>query len=202
MAELVVSPPGEVVLDDFVLRRYKRQDAAALARAVSESIMHLAPWMPWVALEPTTLVARRKLFAQWDRDWAEGRQYSYGMFRHGEVVGGAGLMRRIAPDGLEIGYWVHPRYTRRGYATAAAGALTSIGLALPGVTHIEIHHDRANVISGKVPARLGYELVGEREVPREAPGHTGVNCVWRIGRAAWSERAAAGGDGLRTGGEP
>jgi len=48
------------------------------------------------------------------RRLANGRQYSYGMFRRDRVVGGAGLMRRIAANGLEIGYWVHPAFTGEG----------------------------------------------------------------------------------------
>ena len=82
------SPPDEVELAEFVMRRYRREDSAALAAAVTESLEHLRPWMPWIALEPTTLKDREKLFAQWDRDWADGAQYSYGMFLDDRVVGG------------------------------------------------------------------------------------------------------------------
>lgn len=188
MRKSAVRPAGEVALGEFTLRRYTREDAPALGLAVAESLEHLRPWMPWIALEPTSLEAREKLFAQWDRDWAKGVQYSFGMFRDGRVVGGAGLMRRIAKHGLEIGYWVHRDFTGRGFATCAAEALTTLGFGLPGVTHIEIHHDRANVVSGRIPMRLGFELVGERTVNVEAPSNTGVDCVWRIDRARWLAR--------------
>ena len=57
------APPREVVLDGFVLRRYQRHDAPALAVAVGESLEHLRPWMPWIALEPTTLEQREELLA-------------------------------------------------------------------------------------------------------------------------------------------
>jgi RimJ/RimL family protein N-acetyltransferase len=189
MMKAVPSPPGELVLEEFVLRRYQQEDAPALAAAVSESLEHLRPWMPWAALEPTTLKDREKLLAQWDRDWTEGTQYSFGMFRGGRVVGGAGLMRRIAEDGLEIGYWVHSEFVGRGFATSAAEVLTTFGLSLPGVTHIEIHHDKSNVASGRVPLKLGFEMVREQPVKVGAPGETGVSCIWRMDRAAWSGRA-------------
>ena len=177
------APPSEIELDEFVLRRYQVEDASALADAVSESLEHLRPWMPWIALEPTTLKDRVKLFAQWDRDWSEGVQYSYGMFRETRVVGGAGLMRRIATDGLEIGYWVHAEFVGRGFATRAAGVLTTLGLSLSGVSHIEIHHDKANVASGRVPQKLGFDMVGEQLAKAEAPGNTGVNLIWRMDRS-------------------
>ena len=139
----------KVALEGFVLRRYQSDDAPALAVAVSESLEHLRPWMPWIALEPTTLNEREKLIAQWDRDWIAGTQYSFGMFCEARVVGGAGLMARIAKGGFEIGYWVHPKFARRGFATDAAEALTTLAFSLPGTTHVEIHHDRENPISGR-----------------------------------------------------
>jgi RimJ/RimL family protein N-acetyltransferase len=179
------SPPDEVELAEFVMRRYRREDSAALAAAVTESLEHLRPWMPWIALEPTTLKDREKLFAQWDRDWAEGAQYSYGMFLDDRVVGGAGLMRRIAPDGLEIGYWVHRDFVGRGFATRAAGTLTTLGLSLPEVTHIEIHHDKANVASGRIPEKLGFSLLREQPSDEPAPGGTGVSRIWRMDGSRW-----------------
>jgi RimJ/RimL family protein N-acetyltransferase len=189
------APPGEVVLDGLVLRRYQRDDAPALAVAVGESLEHLRPWMPWIALEPTTLHEREELLKRWDHDWAEGTGYTYGMFRGDRVVGGAGLMRRIANNGLEIGYWVHPAFTGRGFATRAAQALTTLGLSLPGVTHIEIHHDKANVASGRVPFKLGFEMVGEQAVKAAAPGETGLSCVWRVDHASWAVKATGSGRG-------
>jgi RimJ/RimL family protein N-acetyltransferase len=182
------SPPREIDLHEFVLRPYQKQDVAALAAAVSESLEHLRPWMPWTALEPATVEDREKLLAQWDRDWAEGVQYSYGMFREGRVVGGAGLMRRIAPGGLEIGYWVHKEFTGRGFATRAAEALTTLGLGVADVTHIEIHHDRANLASRRVPDKLGFVMVGVHPVKLEAPGQTGVDLIWRMDDSRWAAR--------------
>ncbi|MGA2528724.1 MAG: GNAT family N-acetyltransferase [Acidimicrobiales bacterium] len=188
MGKLATSPCGEIVLSEFVLRRYRREDAPALAVAVTESLEHLRPWMPWIALEPTSLEERKKLFRRWDRDWADGTQYSFGMFREGRVVGGAGLMRRIAQDGLEIGYWVHCDFVGRGFATSAAEALTTLGLGLVGVSHVEIHHDKANVASGRVPLKLGFEMVGAKPVEPTAPGETGTNLIWRMQHGNWSPR--------------
>ena len=184
------APPGEVVLEGFALRRYQRGDAPALAVAIAESLEHLRPFLPWIAGEPLSLQDREALIARWDRAWAEGSEYCYGMFRGAHVVGGAGLMRRIAADGLEIGYWVHPAFVGRGFATRAAQALTTIGLGLRGVTHIEIHHDKANIASSRVPLKLGFEMVGEVHVEIAAPGHTGRNCVWRVDRVGWAARTS------------
>ena len=94
-----------------------------------------------------------------------------------------------------VGYWVHPAFTGRGFATRAAQALTTLGLSLPGVTHIEIHHDKANVASGRVPFKLGFEMVGEQAVKAAAPGETGLSCVWRVDHASWAVKATGSGRG-------
>jgi len=186
MPQAPAAVPLEIVLVGFVLRRYRVEDAPAVASAVGESLQHLRPWMPWIAHEPATVKEREELIARWERDWDEGTQYSFGMFQGVRVVGGAGLMRRIAKDGLEIGYWVHPDFTGRGFATVAAGALTTIAMRLADVTHVEIHHDKANVASGRVPFKLGFEMVREEPDEISAPGESGVSWIWRMDRARWS----------------
>jgi RimJ/RimL family protein N-acetyltransferase len=95
------------------------------------------------------------------------------------------LHQRIGPGGQEIGYWVRTSHTRRGYATAAARALTDMAFTMPGVDRVEIHHDVANVASGRVPAKLGFTHVGDVRSPIEAPGETGTQSIWRVLRNSW-----------------
>ena len=115
-----------------------------------------------------------------EEDWAAGTAFQYLIFAERTPVGSAGLMARIEPGGLEIGYWVHPDFTARGIATAAAAALTEAAFALPGIDHVEIHHDQLNLASGRVPAKLGYRVIEMRRGRFElAPGDSGITQVWR-----------------------
>ncbi len=173
--------------DGLLLRRWCLADAEILVAAVAESMDHLRPWMGWVTQEPMTLASRRLWLAAREREWAAGGDVILGTFVGGEVAGGCGLHRRVAPDGLEIGYWVHPSFLRRGIATEAARLLTDSALELPGITHVEIHHDKANLASRAVPRKLGYRFVGERPDAVEAPGEVGIDCMWRMDRALWAE---------------
>ena len=91
-------------------------------------------------------------------------------------------MARIGPGGLEIGYWVHRAFTRRGLATAAAAALVEQAFRLPGVNRLEIVHDELNVASGGVPRKLGFTEVGRRAIEPPPPAGTGVGVVWRLVR--------------------
>ena len=184
LPERLAGPAG------LLLRRWSAGDAHQLSAAVAESQEHLRPWMAWVADEPLTIVQRRELIIGFERDWRDGGDAVLGIFLDGRVVGGCGLHGRIARDGLELGYWIHPRFTRRGLATTAARLLTDGALALPRVTHVEIHHDKANVASAGVPRKLGFSLLGEFPDVVEAPAEMGIECRWRMDREQWLRAAS------------
>ena len=116
--------------------------------------------MAWIAEEPLPLDRRKAMIDEWERDWVQGGDVVLGVFLDGRIAGGCGLHRRIGADGLEIGYWTHAAFLRRGVATRVAQALTDAGLALPGITRVEIHHDKANQASAGVPRGLGFEWLG------------------------------------------
>jgi RimJ/RimL family protein N-acetyltransferase len=106
--------------------------------------------------------------------------------RCGEILGSFGLHRRSGPDSIEIGYWVHAAHAGRGYATAAARALTQVALALPGVLRVEIHCDAANVASAAIPRKLGYRLDRIEDREPQAPSETGRLMIWVLDRHAAS----------------
>lgn len=174
-----VSDPPEVLhAGQLTLRRAVVGDADNLAYAIGDSLEHLRPWLPWATPEAATSTAQRDRLnrSTWGPD-----NYGYLMLADSSViVGGCGLHRRIGPAGLEIGYWVHVAHVRRGYATAAASALTRTALAVPGVERVEVHCDQANVASAAVPARLNYRLDRIEEHPIDTPAGTGRMMIWII----------------------
>ncbi len=168
------------------LRHWVPDDAPALARAVNESLDHLRPWMPWAAGEPRSASWRAELIREWERDRLGGGDEVLGIFVDGAVAGGCGLHRRIGDDGIELGYWVHVDFVRRGVATEVVRQLCERAFAQPDVARVEIHHDRANEASGAVARRSGFTLVEENPRPRQAPADEGVERVWRLTREEWS----------------
>jgi len=111
-----------------------------------------------------------------------------GAFLDGRIAGGGGLHHRIGEGGLEIGYWIHPAFLRRGLATRTAGLLTDAAFTVPGITRVEIHHDKANRASAGVPGKLGFQWVGESSDEPEAPAEIGIECRWRMEKGAWLAR--------------
>lgn len=178
----VIRLPERLEADGLVLRRWTIDDATALQRAVAASEEHLRPWMPWMAAEPIELEARRQLIERWRHGWEAGGDSVLGVYVDGEVAGSTGLHRRRGPDALEIGYWIHSDFLRRGLATKVAGSLTEAALALPGIEAVEIHHDKANQVSARIPRALGYRFLGETTDIPEAPAEVGIDWAWRIER--------------------
>jgi ribosomal-protein-serine acetyltransferase len=182
--------PDHIEGSGLVVRRWAPADVEAMAKAVAESVEHLRPWMPWVEQEPLTLDQRRELVLGWERDWLAGGDIVLGVFRDGEIAGGSGMHRRIGPGGVEIGYWVHPGHLRRGVATTASALITEAAFTRAGMDRVEIRHDKANLASGGVPAKLGFTRVDEYSREIAAPAETGTGYVWRMERDTWERRQA------------
>lgn len=170
---------AQVGSGEVVLRRFRETDAAVLNQVVQESLDHLRPWMAWVA-DGYSVAAATEFLVAAQHDWARGAAYNYAIHVQGRLAGAASLMARIGPDGLELGYWLHPAYTGRGAATRAAALLAEEAFRV-GVRRVEIVTDVANFRSAAVPRRLGFVEV-ERRSPQEplTPGEDGVDVVWRL----------------------
>ncbi|WP_228645590.1 GNAT family N-acetyltransferase [Microtetraspora sp. AC03309] len=174
--------PAEILpCDRLELRRWQEKDIDALTEAIRDSYDHLLPWSR-LAVGDSREVATGLVttaLSEWERDEA----YKYAITVDGLVVGGCGLMRRVGPGGLEIGYWLRGDWTGRGLATEAVAALITAGFALDGVRWLEIRHDAANLASAAVPRRLGFEEVKLQTAPDAPyplmPGESGVVMAWR-----------------------
>lgn len=181
------TPPERLSLGDAYLRRWTTADLDILHAATIASQAHLLPWMPWAKhISPEDPSNARGYLERSEQQWREGTSFNYAIVdARGTVLGSAGLMGRIAPGGLEIGYWVHVDHIGHGLATRSAAALTEAGLALPEVDIIEIHHDTDNTLSGRVPPRLGF--VFSREIVARDPSAagTGIHAVWEMARTSW-----------------
>jgi RimJ/RimL family protein N-acetyltransferase len=179
-----------------VLRRARPSDAEAFAQAVRESLDHLRRWMPWAVPVATETPVQQDRLVMADASWADGTDYEFAILPpdEGRIIGGCGLMRRIGPGAIEIGYWVHVDHTDRGHATGAARALTEAAWGLTDVERVEIHCDEANVASAAVAARIGYRLDRiEVDEPR-APATSGRSMIW-IAQRPRGVRTASGPGG-------
>src|SRR5215469_13585062 len=178
------APPERVEAGRVVLRRVQASDAGAIAAAVGVSLDHLRPWMPWATSEAAERGNQLVRVAEADHSWESGLGYIYSVLtaEHGTLVGEIAMHRREGDHSAELGYWIAAGQVRRGYATLAAEALTSVAMALPGIARVEIHCDAANTASAAVARKLGFRLDRIEERRPEAPGETGRLMVCILGR--------------------
>ncbi|MGQ0826515.1 MAG: GNAT family N-acetyltransferase [Actinomycetota bacterium] len=175
-----MGPAERIELTGAVLRRLRVDDAAALARAVRESLDHLRPWMPWADNGSATTSFQRDRLQGVVQQWQRGEEYQYGLFDPTETwaIGAFGLMTRRGRGRLEIGYWVHADACGQGHGTRATGALTDVALAMRGVKKVLIYTDVANERSAAIPRKLGYSLLRIEDAPIAAASETGRQQVW------------------------
>jgi RimJ/RimL family protein N-acetyltransferase len=154
------TPPYRLQSQRMIVRSWQPSDAPLLQDAVSTSVEHLRPWLPWIAHEPLPLASRvqylRGARALFDRD----EDYSVGLFDREEqrVLGGSGLHKRVGPGALEIGYWIRADSLRQGLCSEVVAVLTHVALTRCEVQRVEIHCDPSNLASHAIPAKLGYSL--------------------------------------------
>ena len=62
---------------------------------------------------------------------------------------------------------------------------------VPGVEHVEIHHDKANTRNRAVRQSLGFLEGPERSDGVHSGGEVGIDCSWRISRSDWEARESS-----------
>jgi len=179
----VSSIPERFTTERLLLRCWQPADAPALRAAIDASLDQLREWLPWAVGEPTPveeLAIRLEGFAHRFR---VGEDWACGLFdlRNGEVLGGAGLHRREAPDALEIGYWLRAVSVGRGLATEAVEGLVRIALAPGGLTRVEIRCDPKNARSIAVARRAGFRHVRTLTAQARTAGEARDTMVWERG---------------------
>ena len=164
------TPPQRIETPRLVLRCWEPTDTSLFESALRRSRDHVGAWIPPALDEPSEPTAIEQRLARFKAEFHAGVGFVYAIFDSTEkaVLGEAGLMPRLGPRTLELGYWVHVDHVGRGLATEASHALTLAGLALPEIDRIEIHCDSKNAPSAAVPRKLGYHLVAplELKLPR------------------------------------
>jgi RimJ/RimL family protein N-acetyltransferase len=189
------APPDRFRTERLLLRRWRIADAPALKAALDRSVDHLQPWIPWTVAEPAPLPGIEARLERFAADFEVAREWLYGIFppEEGELLGGIGLYPRAASgrvpyefaDRVEIGYWLRPDVTGRGYATEATRAILGAAVLLHGVTCVEIRCDPRNERSAAVPRRLGFRHTCTLTEPPAAEGGQAVETmVWEYPAAA------------------
>ena len=169
-------PPDQLDADGRILRRLVVTDASALHAAIEDSREHLRPFLPFASTDPHDLEFRLNWIERVHASFEDGQSFNYGIFEGAELVGGCSIDPKQGTE-ASIGYWVHVAHTRRGHATAAAGALRDAAIDV-GFGPVLLRHDAANEASAAIARKLGFQRVRAEPHSIDAPGQTGTSIVW------------------------
>jgi RimJ/RimL family protein N-acetyltransferase len=188
--------PYRIETERLVVRCYEPRDAALTKEAIDTSLEHLRAWMHWAANEPQTLEEKTELLRAFRTGFDAGDEFQYGIFdsTESEQLGGTGLMPRVGPRGLEIGYWVRAGATRQGIVTESTAALTRVGFEVCRADRIEIRIDPDNASSLGIPRKLGFaeEATLRRRLPAPAGEPLRDVTIWTMFREDFDPEIAPG----------
>ncbi|WP_436521122.1 GNAT family N-acetyltransferase [Actinoplanes sp. HUAS TT8] len=166
--------PEMINAGELVLKRWEPEWAGEATAAIHESLAELEPFLPW-AYAGYGLRDSRNYIEMSVKGWSAGTEFNYAIFTTtGDLIGSIGLMTRLGPGTLEIGYWMRTAWAGRGYMTAAVSTLTRVALTLDGVERVAVRYDAANHASARVAAKAGFVEVKRESREPVAPGETEV----------------------------
>lgn len=149
----------KIETERLLIRCYEPADAMKMHSAITGSLEHLRPWVPWARQEPKEPEWMESFVRLFRGQFDLGQDAVFGIFDKEQTVqiGGTGLHNRIGKDAREIGYWIDVHHTKRGYATEAVCALVRVAFEIERLSRLEIRCAPNNIASRRIPQRLGFQ---------------------------------------------
>ena len=147
---------------DFILRLFQIGDAKILYEAVSSSVEHLKPTMPW-ATKNYSLKDAQDIIQVKKEEAKDGTDFLIGIFSKDEekVLGGTGFHRlSMRSQVAEMGMWIRQDLANQGLGTRVAKAMTEWGLYEWPWQRLEWRCNANNKSSIMVAKKIGMEQEG------------------------------------------
>lgn len=138
------------------IRPYAIEDAVALYEAAKESVMEVAPFMPWCRPD-LSLEDARTWIARQVTNFQSGKAFEFVVLSHeGRFLGGCGL-NDIDQENrrANIGYWIRSSVTGNGMATASIHLLVRWAFQNTNLNRLEIIASTENPASQRVAEKAG-----------------------------------------------
>jgi RimJ/RimL family protein N-acetyltransferase len=154
--------PEKIESNRLYIRPCLPGDGKIVHEAISRSRDELKIWLPF-AKEDRTVEEVEDGIRQSYAEFIKRTDLRLHIFLKGtnEFVGSTGF-HRINWDipKVEIGYWLDTGYTQKGYMREAVQTLTTFAFDTLQVNRVEIRCDEENIVSRKIPEKLGFVLEG------------------------------------------
>ncbi|MBP9115512.1 MAG: GNAT family N-acetyltransferase [Acidimicrobiia bacterium] len=182
--------PDEIEVDEkIVLRASNKKDLDKFIKVILNNIDFLKVWMPWARVENVAQNSREHINESISNK-INNISCQYYIIYQNIIVGSIGIHKREETgEFLEIGYWLSEKVNGKGIATNAVKKLTEVCLEATNAAGIDIGCDKDNLISQKIPERLGFEMInhGKRQI-LSRPTFEIEGPLYRLTRKQWKDK--------------
>lgn len=154
--------PTTIETDRLRLRMPLFGDGKVVNEAIIASMNELQPWLPFAqtlpSIEDTEINIREANLKFLQR---ESLRFLLFHAETEEFIGSTSLHNIFweIPK-CEIGYWIHTKFSGKGYMTEAINGLLSLAFNHLNFKRIEIRCESTNYKSRAIPEKLGFQLEG------------------------------------------
>ena len=167
----------KIDIGECFIQRCRPRDALEHMKACQESANYLGDYLGWGVDAPTW---NFKQHASWILHHARTTDphESYCVYFKNKLIGFFSYGSGADKHGIQICYWVRKGYEGNGVATAVTEILTQKAFFPKRFGYVEIHVDKANLASRKVPEKLGFEIDEEYRCLPHGTKETGEMLVY------------------------
>ncbi len=159
MAPVLPSTMPKLTNGPVLLRPFESRDAPLIASVATDPLIPLITSVPASGTDEDVMAYLERQHQR----LASGAGYSFAIADAGsdEAVGQIGLWTRDITTGrASTGYWVGPRFRRRGYLKAALHALTQWAVTLDDIHRLQLFVEPWNEDSWRAAEACGYQREG------------------------------------------
>jgi len=162
MNPILIDVPMPIKTPRLLIRPRQVGEGPVIAKAVTESLEHLKPWMPFAQEAPTN--EKMEIHCRMSAaDFTARKNFTLSIYdRDGKTLIGSTGLHEPSWDvrSFHIGYWVHKNFEGHGYIQESTHALTLYAFKVFQARRVEIRCDTRNMKSLSVMKKLGFQHEG------------------------------------------
>lgn len=161
--------------------------APEMAALVENNRKHLLPWFPWAEHYLTEQDALQSI-RHYRTLCTQGKAFYLGLWLEGVLAGMAGYIHIEGPPRVgTLVYWLDQARQGQGWMSRACEALLWHGFEVLQFSEVQARSMQANVRSGNMLRRLGFEAFGEAPSGLNH-GPEGQHILYRLAKYQWKQR--------------
>jgi RimJ/RimL family protein N-acetyltransferase len=167
----------KIDVNDLVIAPIKKSFALEHLRACKDTKSNLGDFLSWGIEAPSWSMKQHLMWLS----AAESIKLPYksnSVFWRNRLVGMFEMVEGADAYGVQLLYWVRGNYQDNGIATTVVEMLTENAFLGSAWDYVEIHVDKANEGSRRVPEKLGFSIDETYQMPPMGTKGSGEMDVW------------------------